>query len=155
MRHACSDIERHHTHIEEHDSEFQTAEQSFTAYCLQCAVSAMQFLCTIVCFIRVCSGKLSFFLSLALAKPHPPLRRSPSRARSGMCILAKNKLVTLLDLCVSSLRRGHANLLCIVPTLTDDPRKVSIHTHTPVHAHIHAGREARKPHTHPRAVSQT
>ena len=25
-----------------------------------------------------------------------------------------NKLVTLLDLCVSSLRRGHANLLCIV-----------------------------------------
>jgi len=35
------------------------------------------------------------------------------------------KLVTLLDLCVSSLRRGHANLLCIVPILTDDPRKVS------------------------------
>ena len=30
------------------------------------------------------------------------------------------KLVTLLDLCVSSLRRGHANLLCIVPILTDD-----------------------------------
>ena len=26
-----------------------------------------------------------------------------------------NKLVTLLDLCVSSLHRGHANLLCIVP----------------------------------------
>ena len=26
----------------------------------------------------------------------------------------------LLDLCVSSLRRGHANLLCIVPNLTDD-----------------------------------
>jgi len=31
----------------------------------------------------------------------------------------KKKLVTLLDLCVSSLRRGHANLLCIVPILTD------------------------------------
>jgi len=29
------------------------------------------------------------------------------------------KIVTLLDLCVSSLRRGHANLLCIVPILTD------------------------------------
>ena len=29
---------------------------------------------------------------------------------------------TLLDLCVSSLRKGHANLLCIVPILTDDPR---------------------------------
>ena len=35
------------------------------------------------------------------------------------------KLVSLLDLCVSSLRRGHANLLCIVPILTDDPRKES------------------------------
>ena len=34
---------------------------------------------------------------------------------------AKN-LVTLLDLCVSSLRRGHANLLCIVPILSDDLR---------------------------------
>jgi hypothetical protein len=39
---------------------------------------------------------------------------------------AKNKkLDTLLDLCVSSLRRGHANLLCIVPILTDDPRRES------------------------------
>ena len=27
---------------------------------------------------------------------------------------AQEKLFTLLDLCVSSLRRGHANLLCIV-----------------------------------------
>ena len=32
---------------------------------------------------------------------------------------------TLLDLCVSSLRKGHANLLCIVPILTDDPRRES------------------------------
>ena len=31
-------------------------------------------------------------------------------------------LGTLLDLCVSSLRRGHANLLCIVPILWDDHR---------------------------------
>ncbi len=29
----------------------------------------------------------------------------------------------LLELCVSSLRRGRANILCIVPSLTDDPRK--------------------------------
>ena len=36
------------------------------------------------------------------------------------------KFVTLLDLCVSSLRRGHANLLCIVPILTDDLRRGSI-----------------------------
>ena len=35
------------------------------------------------------------------------------------------KLFTLLDLCVSSLRRGHANLLCIVPILTDDPGRES------------------------------
>ena len=35
------------------------------------------------------------------------------------------KSSTLLDLCVSSLRRGHANLLCIVPILTDVPRKES------------------------------
>ena len=35
------------------------------------------------------------------------------------------KLFTLLDLCVSSLRRGHANLLCIVPILTDDLRRGS------------------------------
>ena len=35
------------------------------------------------------------------------------------------KISTLLDLCVSSLRRGHANLLCIVPILTDDPRRES------------------------------
>merc|ERR1711903_119598 len=37
----------------------------------------------------------------------------------------RKKLFTLLDLCVSSLRRGHANLLCIVPILTDDPRRES------------------------------
>src|SRR6056300_326773 len=43
------------------------------------------------------------------------------------------KLFTLLDLCVSSLRRGHANLFCIVPILTDDPRRESN-----VMAHRHA-----------------
>jgi hypothetical protein len=34
-------------------------------------------------------------------------------------------MFTIIDLCVSSLRRGHANLLCIVPMLTDDPRRES------------------------------
>jgi hypothetical protein len=38
---------------------------------------------------------------------------------------ANKKLFTLLDSCVSSLRRGHANLLCVVPILTDDPRRES------------------------------
>ena len=44
------------------------------------------------------------------------------------------KLFTLLDLCVSSLRRGHANLLCIVPILTDDPRRESRETRAGSHA---------------------
>ena len=34
-------------------------------------------------------------------------------------------------MCVSSLRRGHANLLCIVPILTDDPRRESDSTCAP------------------------
>ena len=36
------------------------------------------------------------------------------------------KFSALPDLCVSSLRRGHANLLCVVPILTDDPRRESV-----------------------------
>ena len=39
-----------------------------------------------------------------------------------MCICTYE---SLLDLCVSSLSRGHANILCIVPILTDDPRRES------------------------------
>ena len=46
-----------------------------------------------------------------------------------VCARICEKLFTLLDLCVSSLRRGHANLLCIVPILTDDPRRESIGTY--------------------------
>ena len=48
-------------------------------------------------------------------------------------------LFTLLDLCVSSLRRGHANILCIAQILTDDPRRapgVQIHVSF-VYNHIH------------------
>jgi hypothetical protein len=57
-------------------------------------------------------------------KPHKQLRgniglRPTTRARN------RKKIRTLLDLCVSSLRRGHANLLCIVPILSDDPRRES------------------------------
>jgi len=36
-------------------------------------------------------------------------------------IKKKKKFGPFLDLCVSSLRRGHANLLCIVPILSDVP----------------------------------
>jgi hypothetical protein len=37
---------------------------------------------------------------------------------------------TLLDMCVSSLRRGHANLLCIVPILADDPPEGGSNSHS-------------------------
>ena len=50
---------------------------------------------------------------------------------SGMGMLEGKKFCTLLDLCVSSLRRGHANLLCIVPILADVPRKESKATRRP------------------------
>lgn len=48
----------------------------------------------------------------------------------SMCC-ADHKSAILLDLCVSSLRRGHANLLCIVPIFTDDHRSGS---YSPMHA---------------------
>ena len=48
------------------------------------------------------------------------------------------KLFTLLDLCVSSLRRGHANLLCIVPILSYET------VFTPLeHSRLHTGPLAR------------
>ena len=50
----------------------------------------------------------------------------------------KKKLVTLLDLCVSSLRRGHANLLCIVPILTDgnpEGNPCILEPYTPIKSH--------------------
>ena len=40
--------------------------------------------------------------------------------------LLPKELFTLLDLCVSSLRRGNANLLCVVQILTDVPRRESV-----------------------------
>ena len=48
-------------------------------------------------------------------------RMTPDLEAPGSIPRVLNKF-TLLDLCVSSLRRGHANLLCIVLILTDDPR---------------------------------
>ena len=43
--------------------------------------------------------------------------------------LRKKNGDTLLDMCVSSLRRGHANLLCIVPILADDPPEGGSNSH--------------------------
>ena len=73
-----------------------------------------------ICFV--------FFISVAKY----PTKGPPEYCRDGTVThLNYNRLLlfTLLDLCVSSLRRGHANLLCIVPSLTDDPRRESIHTY--------------------------
>ena len=47
------------------------------------------------------------------------------------------KLLTLLDVCASSLRRGHANLLCIVPVSTDDPRREPIYIYIYIYIYIH------------------
>ncbi len=49
--------------------------------------------------------------------------RAPVSSRAHKIL--KKKFDTILDFCVSSLRRGHANLLCIVPILTDDLRRGS------------------------------
>ena len=58
------------------------------------------------------------------------------------------RLLTLLDLCSSSLRRAHANILCTVPMLADDTRSESktnrqsvyiyIYIHTYMHTYIRA-----------------
>ena len=44
-----------------------------------------------------------------------------TRERMVDKLMFKN-VILLLELCVSSLRRGHANLLCIVPILPDAPK---------------------------------
>ena len=54
-----------------------------------------------------------------------PSRRNSQGRHEGLANLQNKKLGSLLDLCVSSLRRGHANLLCIVPILMDDLRRGS------------------------------
>ena len=54
-----------------------------------------------------------------------PYHREARNPRQQMA----KKQFTLLDLCVSSLRRGHANLLCIVPILSDDPKVSGLFAH--------------------------
>ena len=57
-----------------------------------------------------------------LLRNHPRSRNTrPTPCPCGTHL--QNELFALLDLCVSSLRRGHANRFCIVPILTDDPRR--------------------------------
>lgn len=56
-----------------------------------------------------------------------PRRELPAdlRPEDEHCLLRRNNQSTLLDLCMSSVRRRHANLLCVVPILSDDLRRVS------------------------------
>ena len=56
---------------------------------------------------------------------HTYIQSRMSKKLITLLDLHEQKTYTLLDLCVSSLRRGHANLLCIVPILSDDPRRES------------------------------
>ena len=67
---------------------------------------------------------LSYHVRCLNGHPHRYPRMNRSWGINARLVPAK-ELFTLLDLCVSSLRRGHANLLCIVPILTDDPRRES------------------------------
>ena len=76
------------------------------AFCACCTLNSQPMPQSSICSPRLVSGMA------------PTLQGGSSKRN-------KKKLFTLLDLCVSSLRRGHANLLCIVPILTDDPRRES------------------------------
>ena len=60
-----------------------------------------------------------------MAKVREVSRQASTPIHTQIQSRMSKKLVTLLDLRVSSLRRGHANLLCIVPILSDDPRRKS------------------------------
>ena len=60
-----------------------------------------------------------------MAKVREVARQASTPIHTQIQSRMSKKLVTLLDLRVSSLRRGHANLLCIVPILSDDPRRKS------------------------------
>lgn len=70
-------------------------------------------------------------ISPIAAGKRPLLPPAFARQAHSSKTCANKKSGTLLDLCVSSLRRGHANLLCIVPILTDDPRRESRSSPTP------------------------
>ena len=71
------------------------------------------------------------------------LRRMRHRAYAQCYIyiyiyIYTHTLFTLLDARVSSLSGGHANLLCIVPSLTDDPRReFYMHVRVDYRAYIH------------------
>ena len=109
--------------------------------CLLLFVCCVMFVCLLL-FVELYCLCMLFFLYIHLRAQ----AAQPSVVQSGIAITKSYRIVlqvasplgratrprrtspacaTLLDLCVSSLRRGHANLLCIAPILTDDSRTES------------------------------
>jgi hypothetical protein len=70
---------------------------------------------------------LCFFVLFGLPTVSDIIPRQCARAgyREGPLPTVCKQMFTLLDECASSLRRGHANLLCTVPILSDDRRRGS------------------------------
>jgi len=67
-----------------------------------------------------------FSLSVSSLPPRPSTPQTDfTSSLSAFAVFRAKNINTLPDLCVSSLRRGHANLLCTIPILTDDPRRKS------------------------------
>ena len=65
---------------------------------------------------------------LGSAERCPHCARQMSSSPAEMAHPVREACMVHFDLRVSSLRRGHANLLCIVPNSTDDPRRDSMVT---------------------------
>ena len=80
--------------------------------------------CIYTCKVCVCiSLSLCIYIYIYDYRGSTVLTQSWLARRSARML--ESILFTLLDSCVSSLRRGHASLLCIVPILADDPRRES------------------------------
>ena len=60
-----------------------------------------------------------------LAKMREDSRQASTPRHTYIQSRMSKKLVILPDMRASSLRRGHANLLCVVPILSDDPQRKS------------------------------
>ena len=69
--------------------------------------------------LRACRCYFLFFEKIKNSK-NKKIMKVHIQCGFGWKIRKKSKKWYILDLCVSSLRRGHANLLCIVPILADD-----------------------------------
>ena len=68
-----------------------------------------------ICACHLCAwAMLIFSASFQLHRETRVFRKSKAQSDKE----ERKKSVTFLDLCVSSLRRGHANLLCIIPILS-------------------------------------